>query len=97
MAFNIISTFLEDIERACRDHLPPKVIHILVMMNEQQHMLQKALNDQHKLLMLIAKSQIMQMQGENIIEKELAKMSKRYADPTQDIVKSVDNKDLADK
>lgn len=87
---NIISTFVEDIEKAFRGHLPQRCINILATMSEENRMLQKAVNDQMLIIQKLQQLMVLSAQADLEMVKTVKRFNRTYDDPHQDIVKSQD-------
>jgi len=90
MSINILSTFIAEIEREFRGHLPQRCINILATMCEEQRMLQRAINDQmaiiEKLKDVIALSAV----ADQMILKQIKDYNHTNSDQHNDIIKSQD-------
>lgn len=90
---NIYSTFVEDIEKAFRGHLPQHCINILARMSEENRELQNAVNKQQELVMKMMQFIVMSDEYKKLLNKDIDKFNKDFADPYKDIVKSQDLKE----
>lgn len=90
---NIVTTFIADIEKAFRGHLPQNCINILAMMAEQQLMLEKALNEQQAILLQVAQNLAISAQADAAMLKVIQKHNQKFDDPHKDFIRNEEIKE----
>jgi hypothetical protein len=93
MMASITTIFISDIEKAFRGHLPQSCINILAMMAEQSMMMEKALNDQERMLKTMLKAVTLSMEADKLMVQQLKKYNADYSDPHGEIVKNQEIKE----
>ncbi len=78
---SVVSTFISDIEKAFRGHLPQPCINILATMAEQQLHLEKVINDQQRMIETMRKAIILSAEADR---EMLATVKKFNADHNMD-------------
>ena len=90
---SIITTFIADIEKAFRGHLPQNCINILAMMAEQQLQLEKALNDQQRMIDTFRQTLALSAAADQVMLKALKKYNEKYDDPHKDFIRNEEIKE----
>lgn len=90
---NIFSTFIVDIEREFRGHLPQKCINILATMAEQQQGFERALNDQQKIIETLRKAIILSAEA----DREMLQVVKKFNQDHDMDVGQVRNQEFKDE
>lgn len=90
---NIFSTFIVDIEREFRNHLPQKCINILATMAEQQIQFERALNDQMKIIENLKKLMILSAEA----DREMLSVVKKFHNDHDMDVGQVRNQEFKDE
>lgn len=85
---SIITTFIQDIEKNFRGHLPQNCINILAMMAEQQLMMEKAINDQQRMLETFRQAMILSAEADKLLLKQVKDFNHKYDDPHKDIIRN---------
>lgn len=87
---NISTILISDIEKEFRDHLPKRAIRLLMLLAEQMQTMEKTVNAQHQLMMLMAKYLIRSAQGDllvNQLNEFSARVEKDSLTASEDIMK----------
>ncbi len=90
MAINVLSTFVEEIEREFRNHLPQKCINILATMCEEQRVLQRAINDQMAIIEKLKQVMVLSAAADQLLIKQIKNYNDTNSDQYNDIIKSQD-------
>ena len=89
---SIVTTFISDIEKAFRGHLPQNCINILAMMAEQQQHLERAINDQQRIIESLRQAAILGAQADALLVKQLKKFNHDHDDPHKDFIRNEETK-----
>lgn len=85
---SIVTTYITDIEKAFRGHLPQNCINILAMMAEQQQGLEKAINDQQRIIESLRQAIVLSVQADAMLIKQLKKFNHDHDDPHKDFIRN---------
>lgn len=89
---SIVSTFIVDIEKNFRGHLPQNCINLLATMAEQQLHLERALNDQQKMIEKLMKVIVLSAEADRMMLSMVKKFNSDH-DVDAEMVKNQEFKE----
>ena len=79
MPVSIATIFIEEIEKAFRDHLPSNAVRILILMSEQMMQMETALNAQQEMIKKLMKFAVLSKEYEAAMKTEQQKFDEKFS------------------
>jgi hypothetical protein len=88
MSIDLVSTHVEEIEKAFRGYLPPQCVGILIRMHEENRQLQTAVNDLQGIIHQVKEVAVLTVAQGKLIEQRFKRFEQRHSDPYADLAKT---------
>lgn len=79
MPVSIASIFIEEVEKAFKDVLPPAAVKVLIVMASQMMEMENAMNKQQQMIMKLMKFAVLSEQYRHAMESEVKKFDEEVS------------------